>query len=177
MPPRRGFTLIELLIVVGFLVAMMGILLPSLQRARRATQNAVCLNNLDRIQVGFVSYADDNGGFTPSDGQAPYWDDLLIEQGVSPTRFICPAQPARQAELSMISYAWRDMLHVDYPDARLTGVPLLTVQPRDLFLVFDLQADWHERNFRNVVDVDGRTQAADATDFMMNMSMVADPWD
>lgn len=58
--PRGGFTLIELLVVVGIISALIGILVPSLSRARRQARAAVCGSNLRTLGQGIVMYANEN---------------------------------------------------------------------------------------------------------------------
>ncbi len=60
--PRRlrraaGFTLVELLVVVAIIALLLGILLPSLAKARKVAQVSVCMSNLRQIGVGVVAYA------------------------------------------------------------------------------------------------------------------------
>ncbi len=56
---RGGFTLIELLVVIAIIALLVGILLPALQTARRAAQNAVSLVNLKSCGGSLMSYAND----------------------------------------------------------------------------------------------------------------------
>ncbi len=57
----KGFTLIELLVVIAIIAILMGILMPTLNRAREQGRRAVCLNNLKQLTLAWLMYADDNG--------------------------------------------------------------------------------------------------------------------
>src|SRR5579884_939613 len=59
----HGFTLIELLVVVAILAVLMGILLPSLGRARERARTTKCLANLHSIGQGLVAYTGLNDGY------------------------------------------------------------------------------------------------------------------
>jgi len=61
----RGFTLIELLVVISIIALLLGLLLPALSRAREASRNAACANNLKQIGTGMELYADDSRGVYP----------------------------------------------------------------------------------------------------------------
>ncbi len=59
---RRGFTLIELLVVVSIIALLVALLLPSLQKARRAAWQAVCASNQRQLVIAVSSYHTENRG-------------------------------------------------------------------------------------------------------------------
>jgi prepilin-type N-terminal cleavage/methylation domain-containing protein/prepilin-type processing-associated H-X9-DG protein len=65
---RLGFTLVELLVVIGIIAVLVGLLLPSLGRAREQARCAACLSNLRQLAVAANMYADDNRGRFPAPG-------------------------------------------------------------------------------------------------------------
>ena len=64
---RRNFTLVELLVVVAIIAILAALLMPVLDKARKAGQAASCQNNLKQQGVAFIAYADDYNGNYPVD--------------------------------------------------------------------------------------------------------------
>lgn len=54
---RCAFTLTELLVVIGIVALLIGILLPSLAKAREASRKAACLSNLRSLTQALHMYA------------------------------------------------------------------------------------------------------------------------
>jgi prepilin-type N-terminal cleavage/methylation domain-containing protein/prepilin-type processing-associated H-X9-DG protein len=65
---RSGFTLVELLVVIGIITVLIGILLPSLSKARANANSTACQSNLRQIAMAMLMYANDNKGHLPNYG-------------------------------------------------------------------------------------------------------------
>ena len=57
MNRRSGFTLIELLVVIAIIAVLMGILMPSLRRAKEQARTTVCQSNLRNVGLAVTLYA------------------------------------------------------------------------------------------------------------------------
>ena len=57
---RSGFTLVELLVVIGIIALLLGILLPSLNKARERSKSAKCLSNIHQLLLAYQMYLADN---------------------------------------------------------------------------------------------------------------------
>jgi prepilin-type N-terminal cleavage/methylation domain-containing protein/prepilin-type processing-associated H-X9-DG protein len=60
---RKGFTLLEVLVVIGVLALLVGILLPSLHRAKVQARQTQCLTYLRSLYMAHVVYLEDHERF------------------------------------------------------------------------------------------------------------------
>jgi len=133
--PHRGFTLTELLVVIGVIALLIGILLPTLSRAREASRKTQCLANLKTLGEAHHMYAQAWNGKLP-DGN-PYWQDPVTKLWVSkwddaqgqndvlayfanqfvkaPATFHCPSDVSPQpAKIVTADYELDDSAHVSF---------------------------------------------------------------
>lgn len=63
---KKAFTLVELLVVIGIIAVLIGILLPTLNKARSAGLRASCASNLRQFGVVYQFYLYDSKGVYPA---------------------------------------------------------------------------------------------------------------
>ncbi len=82
---RFGFTLVELLVVIGIIALLIGILLPTLSRARESANAVKCGSNMRQFMSAVVIYGNENDGFLAgphTSGQVWGPSGLRIASGV-----------------------------------------------------------------------------------------------
>jgi prepilin-type processing-associated H-X9-DG protein len=65
----EGFTVIELLVVIGIIAVLLGVLLPTIARARQTAAQAACASNLRQWAIAVNAYAEQNNYWLPRRGQ------------------------------------------------------------------------------------------------------------
>jgi prepilin-type N-terminal cleavage/methylation domain-containing protein/prepilin-type processing-associated H-X9-DG protein len=94
---RIGFTMIELLVVIGIIVVLVSIVIPSLSLAKRASYNTTCSSNLRELGYDTQGFVNDTHGicFGHYSDYSTLWINQLRPYGnLDKTRF-CPAATAR----------------------------------------------------------------------------------
>jgi prepilin-type N-terminal cleavage/methylation domain-containing protein/prepilin-type processing-associated H-X9-DG protein len=83
MRKRSAFTLVELLVVIGIIGVLVGILLPSLARARESAKRIQCISNMRQLGIAFVMYVQDNKGWfpRPAERAGGHPDDWIYSEG------------------------------------------------------------------------------------------------
>jgi prepilin-type N-terminal cleavage/methylation domain-containing protein len=108
---REGFTLIELLVVVGIIAVLLGVLLPTLSKARQAAVQATCMSNQRQIAMALMMYMNEHKGFFPAFIQpvptpAPAVPDAVwifqyipgVYMKENPKSFMCPADDLKRLD-------------------------------------------------------------------------------
>jgi prepilin-type N-terminal cleavage/methylation domain-containing protein/prepilin-type processing-associated H-X9-DG protein len=94
MRHHRGFTLVELLVVIGIIALLIGLLLPSLARARESANRVKCSSNLRQLGMAMLMYAQDNQGMFPRTIYSPDGLSDSADEGAAVVRNVLTNQGA-----------------------------------------------------------------------------------
>src|SRR5258706_11493075 len=81
----KAFTLVELLVVIGILALLIGILVPTVTKARESSRTAACLMNLRQLTAAAYSYTVDHNQFivpvgnSKVGGSSYWWCNILVD--------------------------------------------------------------------------------------------------
>lgn len=167
---RRGFTLVELLAVIGIIAVLVGMLLPSLTKARESARRVSCASNMRQISLAWMNYATRDAGRLIGSSTTSPWDWVstndvatgitagrLYEELKNPAVYKCPSD-----EVFVWSYAMSGLLNGEagYGDRpSLTKISQIRRPAEALLLVEEADFRWGYNRGSWIITDDPNPQA------------------
>ncbi len=142
MKHKNAFTLVELLVVIGIIAVLLGILLPTINRARAAANRVACRSNMKQLGAAFTMYLNDSRGKLPRINTLPSDPPPADNPPTAPELFgpylgnnaqvwRCPNDVIRKIvapvptyfEFETSSYQYNPMLSAGYAGKKLQDTP------------------------------------------------------
>lgn len=141
---NNGFTLIELLVVIAIIALLLGILLPSLNRARRQAKKIACISNMRQMGVALQAYMIDSENHLPPSSchlsdPNQYWLKILTRYTGEKLLFRCPSDEAKDF------VDWNLPLDVQPDDSRWSSFALNGL--------LDPRCSYNRGRYNNVINI------------------------
>ena len=127
---RRGFSLVELLVVIGIIALLIGILLPSLGKAREQASSVNCKSNMRQVGLELLIYSQHWSGymFPPDRGDdkplTERWPNFVFSPArYDPPELTCPSDPEPAERHSYILNNHLTDHQVTYSNTKMPGLP------------------------------------------------------
>jgi prepilin-type processing-associated H-X9-DG protein len=81
----NAFTLVEILVVIGIVALLLGILVPTVSKARESSRTTACLSNLRQLTAAAYNYAADHNNYiipvgnSAAGGSSYWWCNILVD--------------------------------------------------------------------------------------------------
>jgi len=115
MRKQRAFTLMELLVVMAVISVLLGMLLPTLTKAKDQTRAAICMSNMRQIGFGADFYAGDWDSQVPRGTDGPIWFMVfmpyLAQRPINDDYrnvkiYRCPSYPDKEQTVCYVVNGW-----------------------------------------------------------------------
>lgn len=96
----KGFTLVELLVVISIIALLLGILLPTMSKARQQAKKLVCTSNMRQVGIAVQAYIIDSKNHLPPSSchiinPDQYWLRILSKYTGEQLLFHCPSDKSK----------------------------------------------------------------------------------